>query len=219
MTQNLTSRRNVAGRFALLAAAQPAASQLAASQPAAAPLAVAVLCLLSGLFSAPALAQHGGGHPMATGAPGAMMGERGMHSAPPAGANRPGGFGRPAADFHGQPRMGLQLGLGGRWWDDHGTAKKLNLNPDQQHHMDAIFETNKPTLINLYTNLQREQMGLANLSPSDLQDETKVFAAIDRVSQARSDLEKENAHILLQIRQQLDPNQLDTLDRQIAKSH
>ena len=73
--------------------------------------------------------------------------------------------------------------------------------------------------LQLCATFQREEMGLANLSHSDLQDETKVFAAIDRVSQARSDLEKENAHILLQIRQQLDPQQLDTLDKQIANSH
>ncbi len=157
---------------------------------------------------------------MATGNPGVMMGERGMHTAPPGmHPGSPGHFERPGFDSHGQPRMGLQLGLSGRWWDDHGTARKLKLNPDQQHHMDAIFEVNKPTLITLYTNLQREEMGLANLSDADLGDETKVFAAIDRVSQARTDLEKEKAHYLLQIRQQLDPQQLDTLDKQIASSH
>jgi Spy/CpxP family protein refolding chaperone len=153
---------------------------------------------------------------MGTGNPGGMMGERGMHSAAP---GNPGGFGRPGGDSRAQPHMGLQLGLGGRWWDDHGTAHKLKLNPDQQRRMDTIFEANKPTLINLYTNLQREEVNLGSLSNADLRDETKVFAAIDRVSQARSDLEKENAHILLQIRQQLDPQQLDTLDRQIASSH
>jgi len=115
--------------------------------------------------------------------------------------------------------MGLQLGLAGRWWDDHGTAKKLSLNPDQQHRMDAIFETNRPAITNLYINLQREEGSLASLSPADRQDETKVFAAIDRVSHARSDLEKEYAHTLLQIRQQLDPQQLQTLDQQIATTH
>jgi Spy/CpxP family protein refolding chaperone len=170
---------------------------------------------------------------MATGNPGGMMGERGMHSAAPGSMpgergergmhavipGNPGHFGHPAVDSHGQPRMGLQLGLSGRWWDDHGTVRKLNLDPDQQHRMDAIFEANKPTLITLYGNFQREQVNLANLSHADLQDETKVFAAIDRVSQARADLEKESAHILLQIRQQLDAQQLDTLDRQIANSH
>jgi len=118
-----------------------------------------------------------------------------------------------------QPHMGLQLGLGGRWWDDHGTARKLSLNTEQQRRMDTIFEANKPALLNLYTNLQHEELNLANLSHADLQDETKVFAAIDRVSHARSDLEKENAHILLQIRQQLDPQQVEALDHQIATSH
>jgi Spy/CpxP family protein refolding chaperone len=118
-----------------------------------------------------------------------------------------------------QPRMGLQLGLGGRWWDDHHTAHKLNLSSDQQHRMDNIFETNKPTLAALYTNLQHEELNLASLSPSDLRDESKVFAAIDRVSHASSDLEKQNAHILLQIRQQLDPTQLQSLDTEIASTH
>ncbi len=128
-------------------------------------------------------------------------------------------FSRGNAESRPQPRMGLQLGLGGRWWDDHSTVRKLNLNPDQQHRMDNIFEANKPALINLYANLQREEQNLANLTRADLQDETTVFAAIDRVSHARSDLEKENAHILLQIRQQLDPQQVQTLDHEIATSH
>ena len=196
MTQNQPSRRTVAGRSALLA--------------------LASLCLILTLFSTPALAQHGGGRPM--GGNGGMMGERTPNFAPN-GAN-PHNLERPNAEFRSQqPRMGLQLGLGGRWWDDHGTARRLSLNSEQQRRMDTIFETNKPTLLNLYTNLQREEVNLAGLSHADLQDETKVFAAIDRVSQARSELEKENAHILLQIRQQLDPQQLQALDRQIATSH
>ncbi len=146
------------------------------------------------------------------GNPGGMMGNRSANM-------NSGGFNRPNAESRDQPRMGLQLGLGGRWWDDHHTAHKLSLSSDQQHRMDSIFEANKPALINLYTNLQREEVNLASLSHADLQDESKVFAAIDRVSQARSDLEKENAHILLQIRQQLDPQQLDALDHEIANSH
>ncbi len=146
---------------------------------------------------------------------GAMMAPR---TNPPPIGNR-GAFGRPGGESQGQPRMGLQLGLGGRWWDDHGTAHKLNLNPDQQRHMDSIFEANWPAITNLYTNLQHEEIGLASLSRTDLQDETKVFAAIDRVSRARTDLEKEYAHTFLQIRQQLDPQQLEALDHQIATAH
>ncbi len=153
----------------------------------------------------------GGGHTMGGGS---MMGER----PPGMGLARPNGFDRPAAESHGMPRMGLQLGLGGRWWDDHGTAKKLNLSSDQQRRMDGIFEANWPTITNLYTNLQHEEINLGSLSNADLRDETKVFAAIDRVSHARTDLEKEYAHTFLQIRQQLDPDQLEALDKQIASS-
>lgn len=115
------------------------------------------------------------------------------------------------------PHLGLQLGLGGRWWDDHKVVKKLNLTTNQQQRMDSIFEANKPTLVTLYSNLLREQTRLASIPPGDLQDEAKVFAAINRVAQARSDLEKENVHMLLQVRQQLNPQQLQLLDEQIAK--
>lgn len=155
-----------------------------------------------------AAAQHGGGgRPMSSG--GMMEGRSGNSR----------GFDRPTSESHSQPRMGLQLGLSGRWWDDHHTAHKLNLSSDQQQHMDTIFETNKPTLVNLYANLQHEELNLASLSSADLKDESKVFAAIDRVSHASSDLEKEKAHMLLQIRQQLDPDQLQALDREIASNH
>jgi hypothetical protein len=100
---------------------------------------------------------------MGTGNPGGMMAPRtpGFNPAPPpTAATR-----APNPNSH-QPRMGLQLGLGGRWWDDHGTARKLSLNPDQQHRMDTIFETNKPTLLNLYTNLQREERSTWPTSPT-----------------------------------------------------
>lgn len=116
------------------------------------------------------------------------------------------------------PHLGLQLGLAGRWWDDTKTVKKLNLRNEQQHKMDDIFEANKPTLLNLYGNLQREETRLESLPPGDLQDESKVFAAIDRVALARTELEKAKVHVLLQIRQQLDPEQVSQLDREIANS-
>jgi Spy/CpxP family protein refolding chaperone len=118
-----------------------------------------------------------------------------------------------------RPHTGVQLGLGGRWWDESRIVRKLNLRTEQQRKMDDIFETNKATLVTLYSNLQREQTRLISMPPGDLQDESRVFAAIDRVAAARTDLEKENAHILVQIRQQLNPAQLEQLDREIASGH
>jgi Spy/CpxP family protein refolding chaperone len=187
---NLTSRRYVAVRRLLAIAALGLGLVLASVVP--------------------ATAQRGGGGHGGGGHGGGGIGGGDMRDR---GSNQPTSQPRP------QSLSGLQLGLGGRWWDDHKTVKKLNLRPDQQQRMDDIFEANKPALITLYTDLQREETRLASLSPADLQDESKVFAAIDRVSHARSDLEKEDAHVLLQIRQQLDPQQLQALDRQIASLH
>lgn len=121
----------------------------------------------------------------------------------------------PAAE-HGAPRTGPHLSLPGRWWDDSKTAKKIGLRSDQQRRMDQIFETNKGSLLNLLENLQREETHLTSMTPAELQDETKVFAAIDRVSQSRAELEKATAHTMMLIRQQMDTSQLTTLDREIA---
>jgi Spy/CpxP family protein refolding chaperone len=198
VTLDLTSRRHLAGRSRLLAIA---------------PLGLGLL-----LPGSPAAAQHGGGAPgerSMTQRPGGMSGGSGSMLYEDRGGMRSGRFDQPGP----QPRMGLQLGLGGRWWDDHKIGRKLSLSPDQQHRMDNIFEANKPTLIALYGNLQREEVNLASISRTDLQDESKVLAAIDRVAHARNDLEKENVHILLQIRQQLAPQQLEALDHAIASAH
>ena len=170
-------------------------------------LAIASLCLCALLVCAASSAAQGMG---GGGRHGMGMGDR-MHGPRM-------GFApniQPLPSVH----IGLQLGLGGRWWDESRTIKKLHLRSDQQQRMDDIFESNKGTLVTLYNNLQREETHLATLPAGDLQDETKVFAAIDRVSQARSELKKEYAHTFLQIRQQLDPQQLQALDHQIATSH
>jgi Spy/CpxP family protein refolding chaperone len=137
-----------------------------------------------------------------------------------------GGFGnhfagdRGPSPVHAAPplRTAPQLGLPGRWWDDKKAVRSLGISSDQQRRMDDIFNTSKPALITALSSLQREQARFAAMSPAELQDETKVFAAIDRVAAARTELEKANAHILLQMRQQLDPRQLSELDQQIASN-
>jgi Spy/CpxP family protein refolding chaperone len=133
---------------------------------------------------------------------GGRMGERGL--GPSAGSQT----------FH----RGPMLAPPGRFWDDKKTVKKLDLRPDQQKRMDDLFNSSKDNLLSLYNNLQSEQQRFGSMSREDLQDENKVFAQIDRVAQARADLEKANAHLLLQIRKELDPPQLAELDHEIASS-
>ncbi len=118
-----------------------------------------------------------------------------------------------APALRSEPRITLP----GRWWDDKKTIKNLGLRSDQQERMDDIFNANKGNLVSLFENLQQEQARFVSMPREDLQDETKVFAAIDRIAQARADLDKANFHLLLQIRKEMDPAQLAALDKAIAE--
>jgi Spy/CpxP family protein refolding chaperone len=164
--------------------------------------------LLGGLLLSVASLAHAQGR----GGRGGMMGGGGFHM----GDRDLGDHGPPGAvpPMHNGPMFALS----GRFWDDKKTAKNLNLRPEQQKRMDDLFDANKDNLVSLFDNLQREQQRYHSMSREDMQDESKVFAQIDRVSQARADLEKAKAHLLLQIRKEMDPQQLDELDREIASA-
>ncbi len=167
--------------------------------------------------SAPwALAQHPGGGP--PGVPASNM-------PPPYGTTQPsygGPAGAPAGSAVGPPpgstpttstlRGGLQLGPPGRWWDDAGFARSLGIDKDQQHRMDDIFKANKGDLVRLFKALQHEESQLEKLTRAKKLDETQIDAQIDRVVVARGELEKANVHMLLQIRNEMTPEQNDKLE-------
>jgi Spy/CpxP family protein refolding chaperone len=111
-------------------------------------------------------------------------------------------------------RPGLQLGPPGqRWWDDKSFVKSLKLRPEQQAHMDAIFEQNKGALVSRLQSLHQAESQMAEIAKSSSPDESALFTQIDRVAQARAELEKANTHMLLQLRKEMDPDQIDRLER------
>lgn len=107
---------------------------------------------------------------------------------------------------------GLQLGPAGRWWDNKDFARTIGLDSRQQKRLDEVFDGNKDTLVKLYKSLQHEESQLEKLTRSRELDENQIFQQIDRVTVARGELEKANAHRLLQIRKELTPEQTSRLD-------
>jgi Spy/CpxP family protein refolding chaperone len=117
-----------------------------------------------------------------------------------------------------EPHLGLQFGPPGvRWWDDHGFAKSLKLRPEQQTRMDAIFEQNRGALLSGLNDVRQAETQLEQLSKSGSPDEAALFAQIDRVAQARAELEKANTHLLLQIRKEMDAEQIKRLEKATGK--
>src|SRR5690349_19498450 len=113
---------------------------------------------------------------------------------PPPHANRP----PMERAFHGPP---------GRWWNNPEMAQKIGLSADQQKKMDDIFQQMRLRLIDLNAALQKEETIMEPLMSADTPDEGKVLAQIDRVAQARAELEKANARMLLGIRRVLTADQ------------
>jgi len=111
-------------------------------------------------------------------------------------------------------RPGVQLGPPGRWWDDKKFAKNVKLRPEQQARMDAIFEQNRSALLSRLEAYQQAQRQMEDLSRSSSPDEGALFAQIDRMAQARAELEKANTHMLLQLRKEMDADQLSRLENQ-----
>jgi Spy/CpxP family protein refolding chaperone len=119
------------------------------------------------------------------------------------------GFGGGPSPFANRPpaERGLQVGPGGRWWNNPEMVEKLSLTADQQKKMDDIFQQNRLKLIDLNATLQKDEVTLEPLVASETPDEAKILAQIDRVAQARAELEKANARFLLGIRRVLTQDQ------------
>ena len=180
---------------------------------------LAGLLLVWVLLLTPAtFAQHGGGGggggAHGGGLPGGPPGSGGAEFGPGNYRNNgpPPGNAPDSAGTVSTMRGGLQLGPPGRWWDDKHFARNLKLRTDQQHRMDGIFEANRAALAKHLEDVQQQENRLEALVHAHLPDEGALDTQIERRSQARADLEKAYTHYLLQIRNEMDADQLARLE-------
>lgn len=135
-------------------------------------------------------------------------------SAPLALAQQPGGGppGPPSRHMErdgmsGDMRDGFRIGPPGMWWKNPDLAQKIGLTADQQKRMDDIFQKSRLELIDLKASLEKQEVMLQPMLSENPPDTNKILAQIDHVAQARADLEKGNARMLLGIRGVLTPDQ------------
>ena len=99
----------------------------------------------------------------------------------------------------------------GKWWTDGELSRKLGLTAEQQRRMDDIFQQSRVKLVDLMAAVRREEAILVPLAQADAPDDGKILAQIDRIAQARADLEKANARFLLALRHVLTVDQWQKL--------
>lgn len=114
----------------------------------------------------------------------------------------------------GRGGMGMGMGMGGKWWKNSELVKKLGLNESQVQQIEKTFQDHRMQLIDLRAALQKQEVTMQPLVDAERPDEAKVTAQIDKVAQARADLEKSNAKMLLAIRRILTVEQWKQLQAQ-----
>jgi Spy/CpxP family protein refolding chaperone len=102
---------------------------------------------------------------------------------------------------------GFRIGPPGIWWHNPDLIQKLNLTPDQQKRMDDILQQSRLQLIDLRANVEKQEVLMEPMLAANPPDTNKILAQIDHTAQARAELEKANAKMLLGIRNLLTPDQ------------
>jgi len=128
-----------------------------------------------------------------------------------AGAQGPGGGQRSGPGMQGnQPPMLRAfgaMGSGKGWWNNPRVIERLKLTDDQRKGMDAIFLQHREKLVDLRANLQKAELAMEPLMSADPPNDAAITAQIDKVVQARAELEKANSRFLLAIRDKLTTDQ------------
>ncbi len=122
------------------------------------------------------------------------------------------GDGRGAGPGFGQRRPPFERALGargdrGRWWNNPKMVERLKLTDEQRKGMDEILLQHRERLVDLRGSLEKAELEMEPLMRGDQPNESKVVSQIDKVAQARAELEKANARFLLAIRSRLTPEQ------------
>jgi Spy/CpxP family protein refolding chaperone len=126
------------------------------------------------------------------------------------GGSAPGpGFGDHRPPF--EKAMG-GMGDHGRWWNNQKVIDRLKLTDTQRKAMDDTLQQHRETLIDLRGTLEKAELELEPMMKEDQPNESQILAQIDKVAQARAELEKANARFLLAIRSKLTPEQWKTME-------
>ena len=100
-----------------------------------------------------------------------------------------------------------------RWWRNLDTAQSLGLTPNQLKKMDDVFHQFRLKLIDLTAALEREEVTLEPMVSTEPLEESRITTQIDRIAQARAELEKANGRMLLGIRKLLTSEQWSKLSQ------
>ena len=91
----------------------------------------------------------------------------------------------------------------GAWWTNSVTAESLGLTADQKTKLERTYENHKQKIVSSTETLEKEEAQLARLLAAESLDRNAVFTQIDRVVQARGEVERANSAMTMEMRETL----------------
>ncbi|GEM_PF-1826859 len=88
----------------------------------------------------------------------------------------------------------------GKWWTIEKIAEPMNLTKEMKDKLDGLYLETRSRLIDLKSSVEREQLNLDRLMMKDPLSETEVMAQFKKLDAARSALNAERFHHVVQER-------------------
>src|SRR5262249_33806831 len=110
-------------------------------------------------------------------------------------------------------KKAIRTQLSGAWWMNAALIQRLGITDDQKEKIERVFENHRQVIVSATDQLEREEALLARLLNAQPVDRNAVLSQIDRVTQARSEMERAGAVMTLEMREYLTRAQWEQLPR------
>ena len=93
--------------------------------------------------------------------------------------------------------------VGGAWWTNTALVERLGLTDDQKAKIERAYENHRVKIMSSTEQLEKDEAQLARLLDAESIDRNAVLTQIDRVIQARGEVERANSAMTLEMREYL----------------
>jgi len=89
----------------------------------------------------------------------------------------------------------------GAWWTNTALVQQLGLTDDQKTKIERTFENHRQSIVSSTALLEKEEAQLGRLLEAEPLDRNAVLTQIDRVVQARGEMERASAAMTMEMRE------------------
>jgi Spy/CpxP family protein refolding chaperone len=113
----------------------------------------------------------------------------------------------PMATFRGPMMRRFRRPMMGPWWENPWIARRIALTDEQRRQLEKISFQNRLRMIDLRAALEKQRLLLQPILQSERPNEDQALGQIDKIGQARTELDRARVQAMLAARNVLTPEQ------------